>query len=168
MRFRFVLGAVVALGLTVGLPVAALAHTDLAESSPADGAQLDEAPTEVVLTFEGEIGEDSTFTVTGADGTEVGSGELDLDVAERNVLRGEVTITEDGSYTVAYTIVGEDGDPIEGEVTFTVGEATGGTATPNTAMAPAVGPNPTLFGGVGLLVLAGILARRARLLRAEG
>ena len=166
MRFRFVLGAVVALGLTLGLPVAAVAHTDLAEASPADGAQLDEAPTEVVLTFEGEISEDSTFTVTSADGTEVGGGELDLDVAERNVLRGEVSITEDGTYTVAYSIVGEDGDRIEGEVTFAVGDQSGGTTTPNTAMAPAAGLSPTLF-GVGLLLVAGVLALRARVGRLQ-
>lgn len=164
MRFRFVLGAIVALGLTLGLPVAALAHTELTQSTPADGAQLDEPPTEVVLTFEGEITEDSTFTVTAADGTEVGSGELDLDLADRNVLRGDVSISADGTYTVAYSIVGEDGDPIEGEVTFTVGEESG-TTTPNTAMSPAAGLNPTLL-GVGLLSVAAVLTFRAR--RSQG
>lgn len=81
MRFRFVLSAAAALGLTIGLPMGAFAHTELTESSPADGAQLDEPPTEVVLTFEAEISEDSTFTVTDSDGTEVGGGELDLDLA---------------------------------------------------------------------------------------
>ena len=161
MRFRLVLSAAAALGLTIVLPMAAFAHTELTESSPADGARLDEPPTEVVLTFEDEIGEDSTFSVTDADGTEVGSGELDLDVADRNVLRGDVTISDDGTYTVAYSIVGEDGDPIEGEVTFTVGETSGGTTAPNTALAPADGLSPTLF-GVGLLLAAGVLALRAR------
>lgn len=164
MRFRFTLGVAMALGLTLSLPLAALAHTDLIESSPADGAQLDEPPTEVVLTFEGEVSEDSTFTVTDAGGSEVGSGELDLDVADRNVLRGEVTITEDGTYTVAYSIVGEDGDPIEGEVTFTVG-AEGGSTPPNTAMSAPAGFNPTLL-GVGLLSVAGILGLRIRRSRA--
>ena len=160
MRFRFVLSAAAALGLTLGLPMAALAHTELTESSPADGAQLNEPPTEVVLTFEGEISEDSTFTVTDADGTEVGSGELDLDVADRNVLRGDVIITEDGTYTVAYSIVGEDGDPIEGEMSFTVGEASPGTTPPNTAMVSPAGLNPALL-GVGLISAAGLLALRA-------
>lgn len=160
MRFRFVLSVAAALGLTIGLPMAAFAHTELTESSPADGAQLAEPPPEVVLTFEGEISEDSTFTVTDADGTEVGSGELDLDVAERNVLRGDVTITDDGSYTVAYSIVGEDGDPIEGELSFTVGEAAPGTTPPNTAMVPPAGPNPPLL-GVGLISAVGLLALRA-------
>lgn len=161
MRLRFLLGATLALGLMLGLPLAALAHTELTESSPADGAQLDEPPTEVVLTFEGEIGEDSTFTVTDATGTEVGSGGLDLDVADRNVLRGDVTITDDGIYTIAYSIIGEDGDPIEGELSFTVGETAPDTTPPNTAMMPAAGPNPALL-GVGLISAAALLAVRAR------
>ena len=160
MRFRFVLSAAAALGLTIGTPIAAFAHTELTESSPADGAKLDAPPTEVVLKFEGEISEGSTFTVTDSDGSEVGSGELDLDVADRNVLRGEVTISEDGTYTVAYSIVGEDGDPIEGELSFVVGEAAPGTTPPNTAMVPPVGLNPALL-GVGLLSVAGLLALRA-------
>lgn len=164
MRFRLVLSAAAALGLTIVLPMAAFAHTELTESSPADGARLDEPPTEVVLTFEDEIGEDSTFSVTDADGTEVGSGELDLDVADRNVLRGDVTISDDGTYTVAYSIVGEDGDPIEGELSFTVGEAAPGTTPPNTAMVPPAGPNPALL-GVGLISAAGLLALRAHLSR---
>ena len=161
MRFRFVLGAVMVLGLTLGLPLAAFAHTDLIDASPPDGAQLDEPPTEVVLTFEAEIGEESAFTVTDADGTEVGNGELDLDVAERNVLRGDVTITEDGTYTVAYLIVGEDGDPIEDELSFAVGEATPGTIPPNTAMMPAAGVNPAIL-GIVLVSAAAVLGVRAR------
>lgn len=157
MRSRFVLGFAVAFSVALGLPALAIAHTELIESSPADGAQLDEPPTEVVLTFEGEITEDSTFTVTDADGNEVGSGELDLEVADRNVLRGDVSISEDGVYTVAYSIVGQDGDPIEGEISFGVGEA----VPPNTAMAPsATGPSLT---GLGLLLLALAVGLRARL-----
>ena len=166
MRMRFVLGVAVAFSLTIGLPSLAAAHTELIESSPADGAQLDEPPTEVVLTFEGEVSEDSSFTVTDADGNEVGSGELDLNVADRNVLRGEMTITEDGTYTVAYSIVGEDGDPIEGEVTFSVGEVGSGATAPDTAVAPpSSGVNLSLL-GFGLLLLAGlVLGLRNRLSR---
>lgn len=165
MRFRLALSVAVALSLMLGLPPLAAAHTDLVESSPADGAQLDEPPTEVLLTFEGEVSEDSGFTVTDADGNEVGSGALDLDVADRNVLRGAVTITDDGTYTVAYTIVGEDGDPIEGEVSFTVGEVHPGTAPPNTAAAaPAAGVSTSLL-GLGLLLSAIALTLRTRLSR---
>ena len=165
MRIRFALGVLVALSITLGLPALAAAHTELIESTPGDGAQLDDPPTEVVLTFEGEVSEDSSFTVTDADGNEVGSGELDLNVADRNVLRGEVTITEDGTYTVAYSVVGEDGDPIEGEVTFTVGGVGSGTTAPNTAVAPP-SPGVTLsLLGFGLLLAGLVLGLRTRLSR---
>lgn len=162
MRFRFVLSIAVAISLMLGLPALAAAHTDLINSSPADGAQLDEPPPEVVLTFEDEVSEDSSFTVTDADGNKVGSGGLDLDVADRNVLRGTLTITDDRTYTVTYTIVGEDGDPIEGEVSFTVGEVDPGTAPPDTAVAaPAAGLNASLL-GLGLLLSPVALALRTR------
>ena len=154
-----VLGALFALA-----PAAASAHTELTSSDPADGSTLTEAPTEVMLTFEGEISEDSTFTVTGPAGDEVGSGELDLDVAERNVLRGEVTVEEAGEYVVAYAIVGEDGDPIEGEVTFTFdAEGTASPATPNTAMVAPVTASPTVLAGIAFLALAGVVAARRAL-----
>lgn len=162
MQSRVLISIAMALGLILGLPVVAAAHTDLAESSPPDGAQLDEPPTEVVLTFEGEVGEDSSFTVTDAEGTEVGSGGLDLDVPDRNVLRGDVAITEDGTYTIAYTIIGEDGDPIEGELSFTVGEADPGTTPPDTAVSvPTAGLNGSSL-GVVLILAALVLAIRMR------
>ena len=164
MRLRFLLSAATALSLTIGLPMAALAHTELLASTPADGAQLDEPPVEVVLTFEGEIGEASAFTVTDVEGAEVGNGELDLDVADRNVLRGDVTIAEEGAYTVTYSIVGEDGDPIEGELTFAVGDVAPEPTTPNTATVPP-GIDPSLL-GLALVVMAGLFALRAN--RARG
>ena len=159
-RFRLFAGAVLASTLAL-VPAVASAHTDLSSSDPADGSTVTEAPTEVVLTFEGEIGEDSSFAVTGPSGHEVGSGELDLDVADRNVLRGDVTVEDVGEYLVAYSIIGEDGDPIEGEVTFTFdpdGTATSGS--PNTAMAVSGGLNVALLSGVALIATAFVLATR--------
>ena len=153
MRLRSFLPASLALALALGLPAATLAHTDLAESSPADGAQLDAPPSEVVLTFEGEVSAESAFTVTDATGATVGTGSLDLDVAERNVLRADVTATAAGTYTVAYAVVAEDGDTVEGEVTFTVGSPTP-SAQPDTAVPPSSGSQTFV---IGLAALAGAL-----------
>ena len=163
---RIRLFASVVLASTLALvPAVVSAHTDLSSSDPADGSTLTEAPTEVVLTFEGEISEDSSFTVTGPSGDEVGSGELDLDVADRNVLRGDVTVVDVGDYVIAYSIVGEDGDPIEGEVTFTFDpEGTATPETPNTAMAVSAAPNVATLVGVTLIAMAFLLAAR-RLIR---
>ncbi len=97
----------------------ASAHVELISSSPEAGANLDSAPTEVTVTFDDEVDPDhSTFTVTDADGNEVGSGEVDLTVADRNVLRGDVSVSDPGVYTVNYTVAGVDGHEIDGTFSF--------------------------------------------------
>lgn len=142
----FVLAASLAL-----LPALALAHTELTASDPADGSVITVAPDEVVLTFGGELDDGATFTVTGPDGEEVGSGSLDLEVAERNVVRGEVDVAASGEYTVAWSVIGDDGHEVEGEVTFTYDPEDEAT-TPDTAMP--VGTGSTALIGVLLVILA--------------
>ena len=162
-RRRLPAGAVLASLLAI-LPAAATAHTDLTSSDPADGSTLTDAPSEVVLTFESEISDASAFTVTGPSGDEVGTGELDLDAADRNVLRGDATVEDTGAYVVAYTIIGDDGDPIEGQVTFTYdpdGTASPGTP-PDTAMAARTAVPPTVIVGIAFLGMGVVFgARRA-------
>jgi methionine-rich copper-binding protein CopC len=103
----------------LALPTVALAHVELISSSPAAGADLDTAPTEVTVTFDDELDPDkSSFTVTDADGKVVGTGEVDLTVADRNVMTGTVTITDPGVYTVGYTVAGVDGHVLGGAFSF--------------------------------------------------
>lgn len=142
------------------LPALALAHTELASSDPADGSTLADAPDEVVLTFEGEVGEGSSFTVTGPDGAAAGEGELDLDVTDRNVLRGQVEVAAAGEYTVSWSVVGEDEHAVEGEVTFTYAPD-GEAATPDTALAPGTGSPVALIGLLLVAMAVAISARRA-------
>jgi methionine-rich copper-binding protein CopC len=103
----------------LALPAVALGHVELTDSSPAAGENLDSAPTEVTITFDDELDPGlSSFTVTDADGNEVGSGEVDLTVADRNVLRGSVSISDPGVYTVGYSVAGIDGHQIGGAFSF--------------------------------------------------
>jgi hypothetical protein len=125
----------------------------------------------VSVTFDDELDPDlSTFTVTDADGTEVGSGEVDLTVADRNVLRGDVTITDPGPYTVRYTVAGVDGHVLEGTFSFgyqaleMIPGLTGGEHEPDTAMPTPRAPVP-LLAGIALVAAGGLLASR-RLVRA--
>jgi copper resistance protein C len=155
---RHLAATMAALSLTLA-PAAVLAHTELTLSDPADGAVLTEAPTEVVLTFSGEIGEDGTFTVTDADGASVGEGGVDLDVADRNILRGDVTITEPGEYTVTYAVAAEDGHPTEGELTFTF-DPEGEASTPDTAVPVRGTPAPAIAGLVLVLASGALAVRR--------
>lgn len=144
----------------------ASAHVELVSSSPPAGANLQSAPTEVMLTFDDELNPDaSTFSVTDAAHAEVGTGEVDLTVADRNVMKGAVTITEPGVYTVTYAVTGADGHEIEGTFSFgfqatgPIPDPTGGE--PDAAMAP---PGPSggelILLGVLFLILAGVMAAR--------
>ena len=143
------------------LPVAASAHSELATSVPAEGANLQTAPSEVVLTFSAELDPDgSSFTVTDPTGAQVGTGKVDLNVAARNILRGNVSITKPGNYRVAWTSLSLDGDQLKGTVTFGYRSS----SPPNTAMP--LGPDlPMSAAGILLLAAAILLVPRRELLR---
>jgi methionine-rich copper-binding protein CopC len=176
-----VLGVLLAIAALLVFPALAAAHAHLESTDPEAGANLDEPPTEVTVTFDDELQPDgSGFTVADADGNEVGDGSLDLDVAERNVLRGEVSITDPGLYTVSWEIVAEDGHPDSGEFTFgyradaeraaaDAERAAAAAAAPDTALRPAEGHTPLGVIGVLLLVTGvGLAARRRLSLRRIG
>ncbi len=168
-----ILIAIVATAALLAIPPVASAHVELVSSSPEAGANLDAAPTEVSVTFDDELDPDhSSFTVTDADGTEVGSGEVDLTVADRNVLRGDVSISEPGVYTVSYAVAGVDGHEIEGTFSFgfnaedTIPDSTGGEHDdgPDTAL-PYAPPSPLPVVGMLLIGLAATLGVRRLSLR---
>jgi methionine-rich copper-binding protein CopC len=165
----------------LAIPALASAHAPLESSTPAAGAKLDTAPTSVTLTFtganDGELNPDgSSFTVTDADGTTVGTGKVDLTVANRNVMKADVTITEPGVYTVKWTSESADGATLTGQFSFgyktdvAIPAASGGEdedgdhGTPDTAIGIASGSSPldplTLVGGVFLLSGGALVARR--------
>jgi len=163
-----------ALPIVVGLALAALTaialcHAELVSASPSAGAVLAAPPADVTLVFDGELVPDgSAFTVTDATGTIVGAGAIDLTVADRNQLRGPVTIAEPGTYTVAWTAVSADGHAEPGELTFEYAAPAPGRPAPNTAM-PASAQGGTGFevGVIGVLALITSLAGVVRVRRAE-
>jgi copper resistance protein C len=166
-HMRLLIAAATAAALLM-LPATVLGHVEVTSSSPAAGENLDTAPTEVTVTFDDELDPDkSTFTVTDADGNEVGSGEVDLSVADRNVLSGPVTISDPGVYTVSYTVAGVDGHVVEGTFSFgyntddTIPEPTGGEDhdSPDTALPRRAAPLAPMLGGI-LLALGCLLAAR--------
>jgi len=169
MRIRSLLMGASIAALLAALPAVAAAHTELESSTPEAGENLDTAPTEVALTFSEELDPDgSSFTVVDVDGHEVGSGDVDLTVADRNVLTGDVTITDPGVYTVEYTVVGDDGHPVTGTVSFgynadeAIPEPT--EEAPNTAMPRPSLPLAPLVGWL-LVALAGVIGVRRLVLR---
>ena len=164
---RLLRGALGAGVLTAASAASVAAHVELVSSSPAAGANLSSPPSEVTITFDGELDPDgSSFTVTGASSVAVGGGEVDLTVADRNVMVGAVTITEPGIFSVTYTAVGVDGHALAGGFSFGyLATATIPVPTvdeePDTAMAlPRSGSELLVLVGLSAVAAAVILLRR--------
>jgi len=156
MQHRLRLAGIAAGCLLLVIVSPSAAHEELVTSEPAAGAVLDAPPQEVVLTFSGELTPDSGFILFSPADDEVGTGALDLTVADRNVLRGDGVDAGEGSYTVLWNAVGADGHPLEGTLTWTVGSA----EQPNTALARTPW---TALAGLALLTaaVAGVMIQRA-------
>ena len=94
------------------------AHDVLVSSDPAAGVALTTAPTQVALTFNNDVltGVANQIQVHGPDGASVaGDG---LAAVEGRVVTVPVTITANGTYSVAWHVVSSDGHPVEGTFTF--------------------------------------------------
>jgi copper resistance protein C len=93
------------------------AHSHLEDSSPKDGAVLTESLKEIKLTFETNLEPTSTFTVADANGTSV---TLPVEIKGNQlvgVLQNDLT---NGAYSIHWKIIGTDGHPLEGDLSFTV------------------------------------------------
>lgn len=164
---RRAFGAVLAAltGLVV-LAGPAAAHTDLESSSPAEGASLTSAPSEVKLTFEEPVTlPPEAVKVTGRDGTA-------WTVGTPTVAGAVVTapVTPSGpaqAYTLTWKVIAKDGDNLTGTVHFTLAAAAPATttapapATAAQAQAPAT-PTAVATGIPGwiwaVVAIAGLLA----------
>lgn len=124
--------ALLALALAA-IPVAAIAHSEL---DPAG----------------------SSFALIDADGAKVGSGEVDLNIAARNILRGTVSITTPGTYRIAWTSLSLDGDTLRGTVTFGYRLS----SPPNTSMLPRRSVDPLPVTAAGILLVGAAVPVAAR------
>lgn len=111
----------------------ALGHVEYETSEPVADSVLSVAPTEVVVVFDGEIGEaGSVLEVYGPDGGRVDNGDLRLDLDDLDRRRLIVTLPStlvDGTYRVRVGGASIDGHaPEVQEFGFTL--ATGTTAPP--------------------------------------
>ncbi len=123
-----VLALLAAGALVLATTTSASAHSELLESNPADGAELDEAPGEITLRYNENIESIGALVViTGPDGDEVQDGEPSVDGM---VLTQPVSDDAPaGSYSVQWRVVSADGHPIDGEFTFEAAAPAGGEST---------------------------------------
>ncbi len=109
----------VAAGVSLTWAGPASAHARLVSISPADGATLTTAPTEVVVTFDDTVTPGlSVVTVKSSNGANVAQGKATE--AGPVVTQALLPDLPGGAYTVAWKIVSDDGHPVSGTSTFTV------------------------------------------------
>ncbi|MEU2200675.1 copper resistance CopC family protein [Isoptericola sp. NPDC019482] len=139
--------AVLALSTMLGVAVAqpASAHDRLLSSDPADGATVEEAPTELTLVFSADVlAAGAQVAVTTPDGTVPAEVAVDGDEAV-------AALPDDlpgGDWDVAWRVVSSDGHPIEGELAFTVdAPSPSPSVSPSTAeSSPTTSATPTPSG----------------------
>ncbi len=129
-------------------PVAAHAHAALTAVTPSEGALLDDAPAEVVMTFN-ETVRPLAIMLIGPDGdsrdlTSAASGDSTLTIALPDLARG--------TQVLSWRVTSDDGHPVTGTLVFSVGDVSG-------AAEVAVG-DPLVAGflwGAKLLMSVGLL-----------
>lgn len=148
------LGALLVLGAAAS---PASAHTELERTTPADGEVVATAPTEVDLVFGGPVGTAfGALEVRSAEGDRVDSGRVSTSDAGRVVHVPLQADLAQGTYVVVWRVVSEDGHPVGGTTTFSVGQASAVSAGATGPSAPD-GPG-ALLGATRLLGFAGLLA----------
>lgn len=106
--------------LTALAAQAAIAHTELSESAPANHAMLEGAPEDVMLHFSEPV-RLTALTVQKSGASKQSLGPLPGENSERFVVA--TPMLTDGHYTVSWRALSEDTHVISGEFMFMVGAA---------------------------------------------
>lgn len=127
--------------------VPAAAHAELVASTPAANASLAAPPARLELTFDEPVTlRENPLEVIGPGNATWKVGKATLDGP---VLSAPVTASgPEGTYTLVYRVVSDDGDPVSGSVRFTLTAAAGAPAEPT--VTPSRTP-PSAAGGGTLL-----------------
>lgn len=100
------------------LPNSTFAHTSLVDSSPSEGEVLTVSPGEIVLDFNTKVEQGSQFQVINASGN--GLAVTGIRIEDKKLSGMLPQKLQGGQYKIHWKIIGSDGHPIEGEVSFTV------------------------------------------------
>jgi methionine-rich copper-binding protein CopC len=153
---------VLAVASLFAFPVAAFAHGEMVQATPAVDSNVLTAPTEVSIEFDGKlqiIGNTNvnSIEVTDNQGQVISSP---TSVVEGNKISTKLQLTDiTGLVSVHYRIVSEDGHPVEGDYSFTVGEtpvAISAQSGESTGEEVAESGSNLLVNGIGMLTLISI------------
>ena len=152
---------VLAIASIFAYPVAAFAHGEMVQATPAVDSNVLTAPTEVSIEFDGKlqiIGNTNvnSIEVTDNQGQVISSP---TSVVEGNKISTKLQLTDiTGLVSVHYRIVSEDGHPVEGDYSFTVGEmpVANGTVVETYEEEVLESGAKLLVNGIGILTLVSI------------
>lgn len=135
-------GVITSVSVLLLLLGASSAHAlALVAIAPSSGAVVTHSPTQVVLTFDGALGEQgNSVTVTDPSGKRIDDGSLEVNGSK--ALVGITTLTSTGVMTVEYQVVGADGVSLSGTSNFQVSAAA--LATPSATASAVPTPVDTL------------------------
>ena len=99
----------------------AFAHARLQASTPANGASVGPAPTELRLQYNEPVEVAmSTVKITGPGDAAVATGKVVADPGDDKILVQPLPRLAPGDYRVQWTTMGHDGHHTKGEIRFTV------------------------------------------------
>ena len=142
-------------------PIAAFAHGEMVQATPAVDSNVLTAPTEVSIEFDGKLQIIGNTNVNSIEVTD-NQGQLissPTSVVEGNKISTKLQLTDiTGLVSVHYRIVSEDGHPVEGDYSFTVGEmpVANGTVVETYEEEVLESGAKLLVNGVGILTLISI------------
>jgi methionine-rich copper-binding protein CopC len=111
--------------LLITSPINAFAHGEITQAIPAADSNVIAAPTEVSIEFDGKLqtlGNATVNSVTVTDNKGQVISEPTSSVDEMKISTKLISSDVTGLLSVHYRIVSEDGHPVEGDYSFTVGE----------------------------------------------
>ena len=152
--------------LLLATPSNAFAHGEITQAIPAIDSTVIAAPTDVSIEFDGKLqtlGKEAinSITVTDDQGQVISDP---VSVVDGTKISNRLLLTDvTGLVSVHYRIVSEDGHPVEGDYSFTVGQVPTLTSAGNEETAEEAngiseesGSN-LLINGLGALILLGAL-----------
>ncbi len=152
------------------------AHAVLDNSVPASGATLVDSPPQIVLDFDEPVETSLGFIrLFGSDATRIPLSSISRDASDESIVRVDVPTLDDDTYVATYRVVSVDGHPVDGAITFQVGE--GERVDVTSVVADVLGDDATdtsvaaltrLMRLVGYLALAVVLAAGLFLLGGVG
>ena len=121
--FKLGFAALLVAALSVFAFAPASAHDQLVSSNPEDGAELDQQPEWLEMTFSGNIQEVGSEVTVVVDGKDVSAGELTVEGKKLSVALPDDL--KPGDYEVTWRVVSQDGHPISGDYAFTIKDSEG-------------------------------------------